>query len=104
MSATRMTLDALENQDEFISRHNGPSAEGQQEMLAALEVGSLDQLIEQAVPEVIRAQAKLDLPGAITEAQILAEAQRLAGKNQVMSSSPTSWCAAGWRRWSTSSR
>ena len=86
MSATRMTLDALENQDEFISRHNGPSAEGQQEMLAALEVGSLDQLIEQAVPEVIRAQAKLDLPGAITEAQLLAEAQRLAGKNQVMTS------------------
>jgi glycine dehydrogenase len=81
-----MTLDALENQDEFISRHNGPSAEGQQEMLAALEVGSLDQLIEQAVPEVIRAQAKLDLPGAITEAQLLAEAQRLAGKNQVMTS------------------
>ncbi|MGO1120226.1 aminomethyl-transferring glycine dehydrogenase [Rhodovibrionaceae bacterium A322] len=84
MSATRKTLEALENQDEFISRHNGPSADGQREMLRALGLDSLDQLVDEAVPEVIRAQGKLDLPGAMTESQLLAEATRLAGKNEVM--------------------
>ena len=40
--------------DLLISRHIGISAEEQKEMLATLGVDSLDQLIEQTVPQAIR--------------------------------------------------
>ena len=45
-------------------------------MLAALDVGSLDELVDRAVPEAIRDRAPLDLPAGRTEAEALARTAR----------------------------
>ncbi|MGO9783425.1 MAG: aminomethyl-transferring glycine dehydrogenase [Streptosporangiaceae bacterium] len=70
---------------EFAQRHIGPSADEQQQMLAAVGYPSLDELTEAALP-ISAAAPPLDLPPALTEAGALAELRRLAGRNQVLTS------------------
>jgi glycine dehydrogenase len=48
--------------DQFIDRHIGPNAAELQEMLTAIGVSSLDQLIEETVPSAIRLRGELALP------------------------------------------
>lgn len=55
-------------------------------MLAQVGYGSLDELTAAAVPDVIRNADALDLPGARTEAEVLAELRSLADRNQVLGS------------------
>ncbi len=55
-------------------------------MLAALGVGSLDELLDQAVPETIRDRTPLALPGAVSEAGVLARLRELADANEVFTS------------------
>ena len=50
--------------DTFPRRHIGPRDSDRAEMLALLGVGSLDELIDQTVPESIRARKALALPAA----------------------------------------
>ncbi len=65
----------------FSSRHIGPSAAEVREMLVALGLDSLEELVERAVPESIRFSGTLDLPPPLTEEQLLREARNLAGAN-----------------------
>jgi glycine dehydrogenase len=53
-------------------------------MLAQVGYGSLDELTSAAVPDVIKNADTLDLPGARTEAEVLAELRSLADRNQVL--------------------
>jgi glycine cleavage system pyridoxal-binding protein P len=46
----------------FQSRHIGPSASEGDQMLAAIGVSSMDELIEQTIPPGIRFADTLDLP------------------------------------------
>ncbi|TAK78832.1 MAG: glycine dehydrogenase (aminomethyl-transferring) [Aquabacterium sp.] len=78
------TLAALENPAEFQTRHIGPDAPEQALMLKAVGVASRQALIEAIVPASIKRRAPMDLPGAVTEAQALAELRNIAGKNRLM--------------------
>ena len=52
-------------------------------MLAELGFGSLDALVDAVVPQQIRLQRPLSLPGAVSEAEALAELRQIAGQNGV---------------------
>ena len=71
---------------EFASRHIGSSLSDQQEMLGFLGLASLDELVEQTVPDVIRDCNPLNLPEARTEYETLAELRALADRNEVFTS------------------
>jgi len=70
-SAVR-SLASLQHTDEFIGRHIGPGEHEIQAMLAELQLGSLDELIEQTVPESIALKRRLALGEPGTEAAVLA--------------------------------
>ncbi|UCF39336.1 MAG: aminomethyl-transferring glycine dehydrogenase [Acidobacteriota bacterium] len=84
-----MILD-VKNQDNslsaFVYRHTGPRPDEIDEMLSVIGVESLDELVDQAVPRGIRTNQPLQLKPPFTEREVLAEARRLAGKNQVFRS------------------
>jgi len=82
---TSLSLDALEQTDDFVRRHIGPSDTDIAEMLAAIGLKSLDEMMDKAVPDDIRCSDPLTA-APMTEAQVLAEARRLADRNRVMKS------------------
>ncbi|MFD4691851.1 aminomethyl-transferring glycine dehydrogenase [Streptomyces sp. NPDC058463] len=84
MTPRRTPLSQLEQGIPFEQRHIGPDAEAQAKMLAQVGYGSLDELTDAAVPDVIKSAEALDLPAARTEAEVLAELRRLADRNQVL--------------------
>ena len=72
--------------DNFVSRHNGPSEEEQQKMLATIGVKSMDELIEKTVPNAIRLSKALDLPEGLTEGEYLNVIHGLMAKNKIYKS------------------
>ena len=72
--------------DKFVNRHNGVSNKDLPEMLKAIGVTSLDQLIDEAVPDKIRLKKDMDVPEAVTEYDFLSDLERTAGKNKVYKS------------------
>jgi glycine dehydrogenase len=76
-------LSVLENREEFIDRHIGPSASELPAMLAAIGASSLDALIEETVPAAIRLPGPLPLPEARPEAEALAALKHIAARNTV---------------------
>ncbi|MDO0928719.1 aminomethyl-transferring glycine dehydrogenase [Streptomyces sp. TG1A-8] len=84
MTAHRIPLSELEAGIPFEQRHIGPDQEARAKMLAHVGYGSLDELTAAAVPDVIKNADALDLPGARTEAEVLAELRSLADRNQVL--------------------
>jgi glycine dehydrogenase len=55
-------------------------------MLSALGVESLDGLLDAAVPRSIRSSSLPDIPGPMTEPEVLERLRRIAAKNQVYTS------------------
>lgn len=87
MTATpRIPLSQLEQGIPFEQRHIGPDVEARAKMLAQVGYGSLDELTAAAVPDVIKNAEALNLPGARTEAEVLAELRSLADRNEVLDS------------------
>ncbi|MFI9628096.1 aminomethyl-transferring glycine dehydrogenase [Streptomyces sp. NPDC052042] len=84
MTPRRTPLAELEQGIPFEQRHIGPDAEAQSKMLAQVGYGSLDELTAAAVPDVIKSAEALGLPGARTEAEVLAELRSLADRNQIL--------------------
>ncbi|UXY15790.1 aminomethyl-transferring glycine dehydrogenase [Chitiniphilus purpureus] len=80
------SLSQLEAHDEFIHRHLGPDAAQQDAMLAALGVGSLDELVAQTVPAAIRLPDDLPLPAPRREVDALADIGNHARRNVVRTS------------------
>jgi glycine dehydrogenase len=76
----------LAGTDQFVRRHNGPSADDVAHMLQTLGLDSLDALINQAVPDVIRSQARLELESPQTESAVLQQMHQLASQNKVFRS------------------
>lgn len=56
----------------FAHRHNGNDPEAITEMLKTIKAESIDQLIDETIPENIRLQEKLNLPKAQSEVDFLA--------------------------------
>jgi len=77
------SLNVLENRDEFIARHIGPSPEDIPAMLDAIGTPSVDVLIDETVPAAIRLPAPLPLPAPRPEAEALAALKAVAGKNVI---------------------
>ena len=72
--------------DDFANRrHIGPSPTEMETMLSAIGVGSLDELIDQAVPTGIRQTETLSW-APLTEGAVLEELRRMAAKNKVRTS------------------
>ncbi|HEV7898133.1 MAG TPA: aminomethyl-transferring glycine dehydrogenase [Planosporangium sp.] len=72
--------------DAFARRHIGASADEQRRMLETIGYSSIDELMNAAIPEVIRWHGSIDLPAAATEAEAIAELRSLAGRNRLMAS------------------
>jgi glycine dehydrogenase len=70
----------------FVNRHIGPDADQIKDMLSVIKADSVDQLIDQTVPDDIRLQDDLDLPSALSEDQFLDAFKKLAAKNEVYTS------------------
>jgi len=70
----------------FFERHIGPDHDDACAMLDELGVSSLDQLIDEAVPESIRFEGKLDLPPAASEREALGELFAMMDDNKLYKS------------------
>jgi len=80
------TLVELEHPDAFVARHIGPSAAEVADMLGTLGLDSLEALVAQAVPEVIRRDTPMGLPPARDEAAVLSALRSIAAENRVLRS------------------
>jgi len=78
--------DLLRHPDRFVSRHLGPRDADIAAMLETMGLSSLEDLVEHAVPASIRGGRPLDLPGAISESEVLVELRELAERNRVFRS------------------
>ncbi|HTY98997.1 MAG TPA: aminomethyl-transferring glycine dehydrogenase, partial [Rhodocyclaceae bacterium] len=86
---TTPALAALEHRDEFVARHIGPCPAEIAQMLAAIDCGSLEQLVAETVPAAIRLPAPLGLPGlagSTPEQEALETLKDIAARNQPMKS------------------
>ena len=70
-------------QDDFASRHIGPDARDVRAMLEHLQLRSLDDLLDQALPAAIRQKDPLELPAPRSEAEALEELRAIASRNQL---------------------
>ena len=78
--------DLLDRADDFVPRHLGPGADDVREMLATLGVDSLDALVREAVPDVVRLEGALDLPPRLGERAAVERLREVAGRNAVYTS------------------
>ena len=76
----------LRSTDHFVNRHIGPDENQTAEMLKAIGVNSLEDLISETVPANIRRKDKLNLPDAQSEYNYLRELKKKAAKNKVFRS------------------
>jgi len=71
---------------EFAGRHIGPQSKDLAHMLAAVGVDSVDELVNQTVPDAIRNETALDVAPAMSESDYLRHVYALSQKNQVFAS------------------
>lgn len=71
---------------DFQTRHIGPGERETEEMLKAVGVNSLDQLIDETIPAGIRMKKPLDLPPAMSEFHFLEHVRSIARKNRIYKS------------------
>ena len=72
--------------DVFALRHIGPREEQKKQMLEAIGLGSIEELIDQTVPKNIRLKAPLELEAPLSEPEYLEHIYHLASKNKVFKS------------------
>jgi glycine dehydrogenase len=86
MPSVRNTTGAKTVDDRFAARHIGPRRSDIESMLETLGLGSLDDLIDRALPASIRTKGKLELEPPRSEHEILDELRELADRNAVFRS------------------
>jgi glycine dehydrogenase len=86
MAETPRAFDDLEQNDDFVSRHNGPSEAEVSAMLGLLGLKSIDELVAKVVPKAIVSDRPLALGDSCTEPQTLDTLRAMAAKNRVMKS------------------
>jgi len=72
--------------EKFYTRHIGPRESDLKEMLTVCGVCSLDELIEQTIPNKIRLKNELDLAPAMSEYEYLNHINELGSKNKIFKS------------------
>ncbi|MCG8307479.1 MAG: aminomethyl-transferring glycine dehydrogenase [Cytophagales bacterium] len=78
--------EKLKPQDIFEYRHHGKNDDSTAVKLQEIGVDSLEELIDQTIPESIRLQHPIKLPEPLTEQAFLAETKTLASKNKIFKS------------------
>lgn len=78
--------DLLKPADRFVKRHIGPRSHDVTHMLDLLGLSSLDELIDQAVPQTIRIDGHLKLEPPRSETAVLNELRELAAQNKLFRS------------------
>ena len=78
--------DLLQPADRFVKRHIGPRSHDVTHMLEALGLSSLDELVDQAVPQTIRINGHLNLEPPRSETAVLNELRELADQNKLFRS------------------
>src|SRR5688572_2841051 len=81
-----LTKSILDPSDTFVHRHIGPDPAEVQQMLETIGLASLEQLVDQTVPESIRLRKPLSLGRPRGEFELLQELKGIAVKNKVMRS------------------
>ena len=76
----------------FANRHIGINEKEAEKMLAATGVSSMEQLINETIPQNIRLKQALELPGAMTEHEYSGHIAEMISKNEVF----TSCIGMGW--------
>ncbi|SCL24154.1 glycine dehydrogenase [Micromonospora pallida] len=69
--------------EQFADRHIGPDPDDERRMLETVGYGSVEELMDAAIPEVIRWHGTLDLPAPASEREAIAELRALAAGNTV---------------------
>ena len=73
------------SQKDFLKRHIGPSEEDQLKMLKKLKYKSLDELIDNTVPEKILFKGELNIGESNSEYEALRKLKAISKKNQIYS-------------------
>jgi glycine dehydrogenase len=76
-------MSVLQHPDRFINRHIGPNAKSTQEMLDTIGVSSMDQLLDETIPESIRRRSPMQLPAPLSEFDYLNQLKQTASKNKI---------------------
>lgn len=76
----------IDYQEKFEQRHIAPNEQDTVKMLNTIGVNSIEELISQTVPSIIRLKNNLDLPAARSEADYLNDLKKTASKNKVFKS------------------
>ncbi len=72
-----------QQKNEFAQRHIGPNAQETKEMLHAIGIASMEELIAKTIPEAIRANEPLKTSEPLSEFQYLTELKKTASLNKV---------------------
>ncbi len=83
-TARRIPFAELAQADDFIHRHVGPSEAEQDRMLKALDLRSMNELVDKVVPASIRSATALALGSPRSEPQVLDDLRAIAAKNKVL--------------------
>ena len=83
MAEKRPSLVDLEMRGDFVRRHIGPGEQQITDMLDALDLRSLDELVSKAVPESIVDDDPLDLPPMRSERAALSYLRQMSERNHV---------------------
>jgi glycine dehydrogenase len=78
--------ESMAHTSSFLHRHIGPTESEQNEMLKTVGHGTLDELIEEAVPAAIRMEGDMDLPPALSESEALGWLRAWMSQNKVLKS------------------
>lgn len=70
----------------FSSRHNGPRKHEVEQMLKKVGATSLDGLVDETIPSVIRLKTPLNLPQGLTEFEYLQHLKEIGAKNKLYKS------------------
>src|SRR4051812_22473315 len=79
---TSTPLAQLGDDEEFVTRHIGPTDADLERMLDVLGAKSLATLLDETVPASIRSETPLDLPSARSEPAVLSALRRLADRSR----------------------
>ncbi len=79
-------MEKFSNYFKFRDRHIGPDAQEIKDMLQTIGVDSMEQLIDEVIPQGIRMEKGLKLPEAQSEREFLEDFKKLASKNKVFKS------------------
>ena len=76
-------MKITQNTEKFANRHIGPREHEIAEMLKTIGINSIDELINETVPDNILLNEKLSLNEALSERELLTEMQSLSSKNKI---------------------